>query len=117
MSILKILDKFYDETHYSSIINNSFIHATKDCNGFLNWFFIKYVSVFYSCGSRRIRTSGDFTLDTLAMCCFRPLSHTSLCIVESHGFELHQPRFHFGLSGWLESNQRVTYYSFYNVSD
>lgn len=32
----------------------------------------------YSCGSRRIRTFGTFRFGTLAVCWFKPLTHTSI---------------------------------------
>ena len=50
------------------------------------WFQVRSVTIpaifqlhiYISCGSRRIRTFGTFRFGTLAVCWFKPLTHTSI---------------------------------------
>ena len=71
-SYIYILRKMRDSNSHNISVTSDFKSGPLPFRQSSNYIFI------YSCGSRRIRTFGTFRFGTLAVCWFKPLTHTSI---------------------------------------
>ena len=71
-SYIYILRKMRDSNPHNISVTSDFKSGPLPFRQSSNHIFI------YSCGSRRIRTFGTFRFGTLAVCWFKPLTHTSM---------------------------------------
>ena len=71
-SYIYILRKMRDSNSHNISVTSDFKSGPLPFRQSSNHIFI------YSCGSRRIRTFGTFRFGTLAVCWFKPLTHTSI---------------------------------------